>query len=485
MEGANFVAATGEPNTFRAGFTYGGAGKVGQAILGEAPLAAAMSSVMPKLAKNPYLNKLVGLLGGTGITVGTDQSIKYAEAAANSLTTDKTFNDALMEAGIDPNNQFKPLLAQYIVFAATGLTHAMKPMSFSEKKSFAESLLKSGAKESEVNSILNDIKSKKVDVAQPTTEDISPEPKVEPTQEKSMKDALSEIDPDEKPTTPQVNEGIEQPLNEPINEKPTPTKINVLGKELNSYNNYIPKKIEDVEPDAIYSFTATSKEGIPTMLQDKATKNTSEINGVKKENWHSSVSGDELGKLFEQPKAEPIILIDEIDGAEKQSIIETPKIEIVTKFTEGEPIEEPKLDEAIAETEQHLKQFDNGQNTEPIAEETPITDLSESEAISEINAIDNELEADRSVQGEESGSAKKPSEGSTAPESKGGEAESEGGKTTENEVRETLAQALEKTKELRTEAKVKKAANKLIDKHFENIFAQLTLKEPNKYKRIC
>jgi hypothetical protein len=91
--------------------------------------------------------------------------------------------------------------------------------------------------------------------------------------------------------------------------KPTPQKIKVLGKDVNMYNDYIPSKVEDVETDAMYSFNADSKDGIPTLLHDKAYTNTREVNGVKTENWHASISGEELLKLY--PK--------------EQSLKETPK----------------------------------------------------------------------------------------------------------------------------------------------------------------
>jgi hypothetical protein len=52
-------------------------------------------------------------------------------------------------------------------------------------------------------------------------------------------------------------------------------------------------------------------------------------------------------------------------------------------------------------------------------------------------------------------------------------------------IEQTLADDLAEAKSLPRKTQIKKATNKLIDKHFENIFAQMTLKEPNKYKRIC
>lgn len=83
-----------------------------------------------------------------------------------------------------------------------------------------------------------------------------------------------------------------------VDVKPTPNKVKVLGKEVNMYNDYVPSK-EDVEPDAMYSFNADSKENIPPLLQGVAYANQREVNGVKSENWHASISGDELLKLYE------------------------------------------------------------------------------------------------------------------------------------------------------------------------------------------
>jgi hypothetical protein len=87
---------------------------------------------------------------------------------------------------------------------------------------------------------------------------------------------------------------------EPV--KPTPTKLKVLGKDVNMYSDYIPSRPEDVEPDAMYVFNADSKDGIPPLLQDVAYANKKETNGVKTENWHATISGEDLLKLY--PKKE-------------------------------------------------------------------------------------------------------------------------------------------------------------------------------------
>ena len=78
------------------------------------------------------------------------------------------------------------------------------------------------------------------------------------------------------------------------------------------YNDYIPSKVEDVETDAMYSFNADSKSGIPSLLHGVAYANKSEVNGVKKENWHASISGDELIKLY--PKDEAVTPKDVVEA---------------------------------------------------------------------------------------------------------------------------------------------------------------------------
>lgn len=95
--------------------------------------------------------------------------------------------------------------------------------------------------------------------------------------------------------TPVTTTGL-QTANEVV--KPEPIKLQVMGREVNMYNDYIPAKAEDVEPDAVYSFNADSKDGIPPLLRNKAYANPREVNGVKSENWHASISGDDLLKLY-------------------------------------------------------------------------------------------------------------------------------------------------------------------------------------------
>ena len=108
---------------------------------------------------------------------------------------------------------------------------------------------------------------------------------------------------------------------------------------MNMYSNYIPSKVEDVEPNAIYTFSADSKDGIPAGLRDVASVNTSEINGVKKETWSASINGDELIKQYpttpstpQQVQAQPEALAE----LEKQEQEELAKVK---------PILVPKLPE--------------------------------------------------------------------------------------------------------------------------------------------
>jgi hypothetical protein len=87
--------------------------------------------------------------------------------------------------------------------------------------------------------------------------------------------------------------------------KPTPTKVKGLGEDVNMYDDYIPSKVEDVEPTAMYVFNADSKSGIPSLLHDIAYANKAEVNGVKKENWHASISGEDLIKLYPKEQSKP------------------------------------------------------------------------------------------------------------------------------------------------------------------------------------
>jgi hypothetical protein len=89
---------------------------------------------------------------------------------------------------------------------------------------------------------------------------------------------------------------------------PMPQKVKILGKDVNMYNDYIPSRPEDVEPDAMYIFNADSRDGIPPLLQDVAYANKRESNGVKTENWHASISGEDLLNLYPQTAASPNLI---------------------------------------------------------------------------------------------------------------------------------------------------------------------------------
>jgi hypothetical protein len=85
--------------------------------------------------------------------------------------------------------------------------------------------------------------------------------------------------------------------------KPVSEKINVLGQEVDMYTNYLPSK-ENVDENSIYVFRADNKEGLPEVIRDKATVNTSEINGVKSETWSTSIDGKDLSELYSKSETE-------------------------------------------------------------------------------------------------------------------------------------------------------------------------------------
>jgi hypothetical protein len=137
--------------------------------------------------------------------------------------------------------------------------------------------------------------------------------------------------------------------------KPEPKKVKVLGKEMSIYSNYIPEKAEDVESDAVYSFTADSLDGIPAGLRDVASVNKTEINGVKSENWHASINGSDLLKQY-PTTTEPVATGTEVSPAE----VEVKLAELPTKTIEAEvvsetPVAVTEANPALADVESTAK----------------------------------------------------------------------------------------------------------------------------------
>ena len=102
----------------------------------------------------------------------------------------------------------------------------------------------------------------------------------------------AEVTPTE--TTPQATTPTEAPTPQV---KPEPKVVKVMGKDMNIYSDFIPDR-QNVESEALYTFKGSSKEEIPELLRDRATVNTSEINGVRRESWNASISGDELIDMY-------------------------------------------------------------------------------------------------------------------------------------------------------------------------------------------
>jgi len=220
VSGLEMMAATGNKDDYQTGFLLGGSGKIGQAILGEAPLASVfMRKILPKAAaENPYLNKIVTQTLGTQASVTAVQLKKYAEAAINSLKDDKSIEQSLQEVGIHADSKLKDYIIESGIFHALGITHLMKPMSIEEKNIFQQKLEKAGVPKVEAESM-------NVDTPTIPTTETKVEETINPTEQKvevkteqpDLKTALAELETEEKPTTPQVNEGLETLLNEPIN----------------------------------------------------------------------------------------------------------------------------------------------------------------------------------------------------------------------------------------------------------------------------
>ena len=111
--------------------------------------------------------------------------------------------------------------------------------------------------------------------------------------------------------------------------KPTPEVLNVLGKEVNMYSNFIPNE-QDVEPEAIYTFKGESKEEIPELLRDKATVNVFEDlrNKTRRESWNASISGSDLAEMYKQRQTKT-----EVKPTEEQAVTPTEVTEEVKTET--------------------------------------------------------------------------------------------------------------------------------------------------------
>jgi hypothetical protein len=565
-EGLTFSTATGDPEQFKTGVEFGLAGSLGE--------------IMPKIiSQTPYLNKLAGATA----TVSGLEAKKYVSSAIDYIANDEDFDKALEKNGVDPNMPIdaKKALIDIVTFWGAGMMHgaggnkeeAQKEYNrLSNKfKQYSSEWVKSGMDESEVESIGNSIEETKPTEAK-IEETITPTgQKVEVKAEQpDLKTALAELETEDKPTTPQVNEGVETPLNEPINEvvaeQPKVEIVNestipkldeVVGKQLKyrgqegtivkdeggKFEFHTPNMIIELGnenvPISDWGMKVTEKEEIPhnISLQDE---NNVTINGNK-----YTINVDEKGNVAsispqnkpeQQIKNEKLITQVEIERnklehnpKELSIIAETPKEQYdnATKNINEQKVLEgvylknmtetissamdkldsgEKLDEKEKiQTEQWV--FDALDSVEKLMEENPNNPHYEQahKTLQTINELLNESRSNdsettipqptekpqrrsakkpTSIQGNESGSAKKQSERSAAPESVGEKTKGSESGVAQNAVRQTLSDALKETEGLR-EASKKKARNKLIDKHFENIFAQLTLKEPNKIKRIC
>jgi len=173
----------------------------------------------------------------------------------------------------------------------------------------------------------------------------------------------------QKPTNVKIEPAVaeEAPIG---NVKPNPEKVKVLGKDVNFYNDYIPSKSEDIEPKAMYTFNADSKEGIPSLLHDIAYANKREVNGVKTENWHASISGDDLLNLYPEKPIEEVTPVakEEVKPIEVKPIEVKPKEEKTTADTVHDDLlthlgitEEPK-----GETKFQLEKSNKVEPKEPI-----------------------------------------------------------------------------------------------------------------------
>jgi hypothetical protein len=112
-------------------------------------------------------------------------------------------------------------------------------------------------------------------------------------------------------TSETLETGVSQPRPEVVTEQatqevtPIAEKINVLGKEVDMFTNYLPSK-ENVDENSIYVFRSDTKDGLPEVIRDKATVNTLEVNGIKSETWSTSIDGKDLNELYAKSEPEQV-----------------------------------------------------------------------------------------------------------------------------------------------------------------------------------
>jgi hypothetical protein len=449
-EGTKMTIATQDPEQFKVGAEYGISGQ--------------LSKSLPILfKKNPFLSGLVRAGIGGAAPIAAEEVEKLSKAGVDYMANDKNFNDALKDAGIDVDNlsQYsKKRIASAFVFGVMAFPESLSSASKESIDKLKTNLVDSGVTEKEAESIVNP----KATNAEPI-----------PATPQSEEDAI-------------INGHIEPKAEQPLEEKPTPTEVPTETK----INEPINKSKNDIAKEIALSIQPSIGN------EDYYLKNQQEIEKNPIEHLDRMINYLETKTIPEGKESNSALLdmherkLDELKGLKEQYLKASEpiaKIEAPIPHTED-------LEGAIKQT-----QFNIDNNINPILDERQQSDaaniLSEKEPTDDIESVRNQIskieglensiaKGSEATNAAEGGSAAPESGDTTTKGNKSGVAETEiGNEIQKAETIQTLAEALEETKLLPREAQVKKAKNKLIDKHFENIFAQLTLKEPNKYKRIC
>lgn len=85
----------------------------------------------------------------------------------------------------------------------------------------------------------------------------------------------------------------------------------IVGVKFKKYTNFIPEKKEDIDKDALYYFSGSSIESIPSLIREKAKKRTEGYIKVKDKKintveWSASIHGDDLLNIINKQEVKPI-----------------------------------------------------------------------------------------------------------------------------------------------------------------------------------
>jgi hypothetical protein len=499
-EGTKMALSTGDSEQFKMGAEFGIAGQLGKAL--------------PILIKgNPFLTGAIKTMVGSGSTVAGVEAYKLAEASANYMMNQDDFNESLKKSGIDVDNlkdYSKQKIAETLVFGLLGLKSGIAESTYKQGKidrldrinKIREDLKNNGVPEQEIESIVNPSNDLIMANAVKIGKELGSETPIAKLPQADQKVAISlhnELERIKARYEGKVDES--KPLADQISPEDMKRVDEIHNQLMSLKNKYFKPTIEidnsANEPATTGTTTATG-ENKPFELDlnipiTPAITTTTEATPTKKPSLSESILG-ELEETEAPPAQAETAPQPEIKPIE---IVNTPTTNNVTEAT-GEA--KKVIDEMPEPVQQMFSLLDNPQDIPQEQHNSLVQSAMQwiKESRDRINQSSDTKEEKERVKGmlydfqndvknfDFENKKKQPKvETTTEAPAKEPVAETPVEENIPKTIEQTLADDLAEAKSLPRKTQIKKATNKLIDKHFENIFAQMTLKEPNKYKRIC